>query len=132
MSTNSMIGIELKSKIIKAVYCHFDGFIETTGRILIQYYQNRKKVQELVSLGDVSSIAENIGSKHNFDNPPENECNFYGRDRGETNIEAEVFNNRDAYVESSSFKYLYLFSANNKWLIYSEENEDFVELNTLI
>jgi hypothetical protein len=66
---------------ILAVYCHWDGYPSHNGKILNAHYTERSKVQELMDLGDLSSLGPEIGEKHNFDAPPKGQCNAYGRDR---------------------------------------------------
>jgi len=126
MSTNASIGIELKSGKVKAVYCHFDGYYDGVGKTLLEHYKDRKKVEKLISLGDLSSLGEEIGSKHDFNKAPDNECNFYGRDRNEDNTEADVYSSKEDYLESSDFSYTYLFSIENKWL--AAEDSSFILL----
>ena len=88
MSTRGNIAIALNSKDAKIIYNHHDSMYTRLGRMLKLYYNTTKKVEELISLGDVSSVGKFIGEKHDFDNRPDDECNFYGRDRGEDNVEA--------------------------------------------
>ena len=94
MSTNSRIGVMHGDKV-KSVYCHWDGYLEHNGQVLEQYYDSAK-ANNLVALGDMSTLRPQIGEKHafsQFDLPPEEVeaykeltrdwCTFYGRDRGE-------------------------------------------------
>jgi hypothetical protein len=87
MSTRSAIGIKNNDGFITGVYCHFDGYLEHNGRILKEYYNDKNKVEELLSYGDMSSLKENIipndDEEHNFENKQRNVCIFYHRDRGE-------------------------------------------------
>ena len=118
MSTRSAIGIKHGDRI-KAVYCHYDGYLEYVGRILNDYYQSSVKVNKLISLGDMSCIGADIGEKHEFDRRSEylddntaRECTFYGRDRGEENVEFKSFASENEFVEyyegcGCEFFYLY-------------------------
>ena len=76
--------------VCKSVYCHWDGYPEHNGRILLEHYDSAK-ANHLVSLGDISSLARNIdfpdGEFHTFDSPMENVTVFYSRDRDETGAE---------------------------------------------
>ena len=99
MGTRSAIGVMHGDKV-KAVYCHWDGYLEHNGKILQESYDS-PKTNELVSMGNMSSLGAEIGEKHPFDNPydfrtPEYEahkakygdmCTFYGRDREEEDQE---------------------------------------------
>jgi hypothetical protein len=105
MGTRSMIAIQNPySKQVRAVYCHWDGYLEHNGAILQKHYSASPKVNNLIALGDLSSLRPEIGVKHAFstlDLTKEeqeayelehgNSCTFYGRDRGETGTEFRVF-----------------------------------------
>jgi len=94
MGTRSRIGVMHGDKV-KSVYCHWDGYLEHNGAILQEHY-NSVKANELVSLGDLSSLRPEIGVEHSFsrldttmsdsewDALYSNMCTFYGRDRKET------------------------------------------------
>ena len=96
MGTRSRIGV-MHGTICKSVYCHWDGYLEHNGAILQEHY-NSTKANELVALGDMSSLRPEIGVEHHFshfdtDMTQEeyyekfgNMCTFYGRDRKETGI----------------------------------------------
>ena len=89
MGTRSRIGVMHGDKC-KSVYCHWDGYLDHNGRILLEHYDSAK-ANHLVSLGDLSVLAPEIGEKHNFDgNDHVNWCMFYGRDRGETGTDFVV------------------------------------------
>jgi hypothetical protein len=85
----------------KSVYCHWDGYLEHNGVILQEHY-NSAKANNLVALGDLSSLDTVIGEKHPFgyhgtDMSAEEYnakfkgmCTFYGRDRGENGVDFKV------------------------------------------
>lgn len=56
MGTRSRIGIEMPDHTIVSVYCHWDGYVEHNGKILVEHYQNREDVQELIDGGGISSL----------------------------------------------------------------------------
>ena len=56
MGTRSRIGYELPDHSVVSVYCHWDGYVEGNGRILVEYYQNREDVQDLIDGGGISSL----------------------------------------------------------------------------
>ena len=99
MGTRSRIGVMHGDKV-KSVYCHWDGYLEHNGRILQESYDSAK-ANNLVALGDLSSLGAGLGEKHDFDikanygtpeyvaemEAREKICTFYGRDRGETGTE---------------------------------------------
>ena len=67
MATRSMIGIENSDGTIEAIYCHCDGAPEDKGPVLTAFYDSEKKVRELIALGDLSILGEEIGEQHDFD-----------------------------------------------------------------
>ena len=96
MGTRSMIAIQNPySKDVRAVYCHWDGYLEHNGSILQKHYASSSKVNNLIALGDISSLRPEIGDKHAFsklevpmdgdayDKLYGNMTTFYTRDRGE-------------------------------------------------
>jgi len=56
MGTRSRIGIELSDHSVVSVYCHWDGYVEHNGRILVEHYQDREAVKELIDGGSMSSL----------------------------------------------------------------------------
>ena len=126
MGTRSMIGIENpNTKAVKAIYCHWDGYLEHNGAILNEHYATSSKVNNLIALGDLSSLRKDIGDKHafsQFDLPKdeveafktltEDMCTFYGRDRGETGTQYKRFDTAKEAVthyEHCGAEYSYLF-----------------------
>jgi hypothetical protein len=124
MATRSRIGIKNQDGTITSVYCHWDGYLEHNGKILFETYNTEEKIRELLSYGSISSLTDNIGVQHPFDNPhpfrsPEyNEfmkmTTFYGRDRGEEDTEALVHPTVSDFL-SYSEEYTYLFK-DGKWV----------------
>ena len=90
MGTRSRIGV-MHGDNCKSVYAHWDGYLDHNGRILLEHYDS-VKANYLVALGDLSSLHANIGEKHDFDDRQagDNQCTFYGRDRGEEGVEFET------------------------------------------
>ncbi len=109
MATRSVIGV-MHGDVCKAVYCHWDGYIDHNGVILQEHYDS-VKANHLVSLGDISSLGPEIGEKHDFsqfesnisseeyDKLYGNMTTFYGRDRGEEGTDYKVFHSYDAFVD---------------------------------
>jgi hypothetical protein len=118
MATRSAIGIKHGDRI-KAVYCHYDGYLEHLGRALHTHYQSSVKVNRLISMGDMSGIGADIGEKHDFSKRSEYgpdgiavQCTFYNRDRGETGAEFRSFDNEADfldYYQGSCCEFFYLY-----------------------
>lgn len=92
MGTRSRIGVMHGNKC-KSVYCHWDGYLDHNGRILLKHYDSAK-ANHLVALGDISSLDRNVeipeGQLHSFDRPLDGVTTFYGRDRKENGCEFAV------------------------------------------
>lgn len=110
MGTRSRIGV-MHGDICKSVYCHWDGYLEHNGRILLEHYDSAK-ANHLVALGDLSALRPEIGDQHPFSQfevdemdrddfirTTENMCTFYGRDRGEENVEFKSDLTFEAFFE---------------------------------
>ena len=126
MGTRSMIAIQNPySKDVRAVYCHWDGYLEHNGSLLQKHYSASPKVNNLIALGDLSSLRPEIGDKHLFsslqiddkaeraayEETVKDMCTFYTRDRGE-DAPFKVFptlKKAEAYFEGSWCEYLYVF-----------------------
>jgi len=117
MSTNASIAVA-HGNIIKAVYLHWDGGLDHVGKILAAHYPS-SKANQLVALGNISSLGSSLGEKHDFDNPPNNTCNFYGRDRDEDDHEWSTFNSEAEWLAKEKDygrEYMYLMK-NDVWYV---------------
>lgn len=56
MGTRSFVGVMVGGKC-RAVYVHWDGYLEGVGEDL-QYYTTQRKVEELISHGDRSTLED--------------------------------------------------------------------------
>jgi hypothetical protein len=72
MATRSLIGIKLDNNIVKTIYCHWDGYPEHNGKLLVDNYNTPAAITELMELGDLSTL----------DVTPD-KCKAYHRDRKE-------------------------------------------------
>ena len=134
MATRSTIAKLGKDGIIKAVYCHSDGYLEHNGKILNEHYKDESKVDELLAHGDISSLNKNIGVKIDFNDyklrAKNKQCRFYHRDRGEDFMFNE-FESDIEYIEwakdSCNAEYIYMF-AFGAWYVYDDYVGKFIEL----
>jgi hypothetical protein len=104
MATRSTIAIEYADGTVDQIYCHWDGYLEHNGKILQEHYSDPFKVQKLMDLGDMSSLAPNIGTQHSFEKAPEGECTFYKRDRNESGVGAKRFKDYADYIENHQYE----------------------------
>ena len=125
MSTRSYIGkLDDKTNDVKFIYCHWDGYPEYVGYTLDTYYKDPKKVDDLLALGDISSLKEKIipVGEHSFDNPEEDVTIAYCRDRRESYDDVAPKHTQLAnYAKGDSMiDYLYLYKDGN-WYVDRED-----------
>ena len=123
MGTRSAIGVVTGDGSIRAVYCHYDGYLDGVGKTLLENYNDFDSVMDLVGFGDMSSLGTSIGEKHDFNRinvsaweteRTKNWCMFYNRDRGEKDVSFGTFENEDEFYEhyiGCGCEYLYLFKS---------------------
>jgi len=109
MGTRSRIAV-MHGDVVKSVYCHWDGYLSYNGKILQEHYDSTK-ANQLVALGDISSLKQEIGEKHAFSHfgteMKQEEYDalygkmttFYGRDRGETGTDWKVAHTFKEFLE---------------------------------
>lgn len=146
MATRSTISMEFPDGTFKQVYCHYDGYLDHNGAILAQHYTDPAKIAELLSLGDLSCLGPEIGSKRPFNNPHryggadylnfnemyKNQCLFYGRDRGETEIDARVFRDlKDFEANCQHEEYDYVFR-NGEWFVSDDNGRSWAKLSRVL
>lgn len=97
MGTRSRIGVMHGDKC-KSVYANWDGYLSGVGATLQEHYDSAK-ANHLVALGDLSILKETIGEKHNFSDHYQDGCTFYGRDRGEKDVDFQVSHDFAQFLE---------------------------------
>ena len=134
MGTRSRIAVMHGDKV-KSVYCHWDGYLEHNGAILQEHYDSTK-ANNLVALGDLSSLRPEIGEKHAFSKlevPMDGEAydklygdmtTFYGRDRGEEGTQQKTFVDfQDYMVRFQHEEYAYILRKDGNWYVKQYDNE---------
>jgi hypothetical protein len=137
MGTRSRIGIELPDHSILSVYCHWDGYVEHNGKILVEHYLNRDDVKELIDGGSMSTLRTRGG--WDYDSPLRDEngeyifdANGYLRFENDRDPQPLYHTERgeEVSIQHTSFdefvsgnlggeEYAYLFDRNNNWKAYS-------------
>ena len=115
MATRSNIAIENQDKTVSVIYCHHDGYIDSVGKLLQEKYNTREKMEELISLGDISSLGETI-----------EETVAYHRDMGEKLKKPIKYETVEVYFEDNDggFDYLYCFTLDRQFLLkHSKSNQ---------
>ena len=85
MGTRSRVGV-MHGNVCKSVYCHYDGYLEYTGKLLLENY-NSALANQLVALGDNSGVQKTL-----------EDMNFYS-DRGETDVSWQVAHTFEEFLE---------------------------------
>lgn len=121
MSTPCFIGkVDNKTDDVRFIYCHFDGYPEDVGYILDTYYKDAGKVEDLLDLGDISSLKEEVSPSPSY---TEKEIKdkvtvAYFRDKGgDWNSVAPKHTQLANYEKEDlmiDYKYLY---KNSKWYV---------------
>lgn len=111
MGTRSIIAKSQMSGSFIAIYCHWDGYPDCNGRILVNHWTNQKDIDELFSLGHLSALGHNIRT-----------CSAFGNKEKENR--AEVLGNIPiaSIIEKFSIggiEYLYVWNYDNTWTCYN-------------
>ena len=141
MGTRSLIGKFNADSTITYIYCHWDGHPSHNGRILNEHYDDTK-LDQLLALGNVSSLKKDIGEKHDFNDRVAGMTTFYGRDRGEDDQDAVTAENLEEFLsefKNSWVEYAYLLK-DGVWAIFEQHdnfkmgltNCDFILLRTIL
>lgn len=118
MATRSRIGIQNEDGSVTSVYCHWDGYPEHNGDILAVHYKEREKVQKLIGLGSISSLAPEIDAPegHTFETPVKGVTVAYHRDRGEPHQQKQHISPENFFA-SDIEEYGYLYTNEGEWLV---------------
>ena len=85
MGTRSRVAV-MHGDVCKSVYCHYDGYLDYAGRILLEHYDSTA-ANALIARGDNSGVKETL-----------EDMNFYS-DRGEDNVSWQVAHSFDEFLE---------------------------------
>jgi len=115
MATRSRIAIENQDGSVTSVYCHWDGYIETNGVILNNNYNTKEKVEELIALGNLSSLDKTLETTV-----------AYARDRGEDSHQATYSNVEELFEDGFGdiVEYVYCFIKDGYWLVGTLESDN--------
>ncbi len=106
-------GKDVKAGQVIHIYSHNDGYPDHIVPTLSEYYNTEEKAIELISHGNISSLADSCEKPegHTFENPTEGHTTYYGRDRGEDDQEFEIGNWEESKNDE---EYGYIFE-NGGW-----------------
>lgn len=120
MSTRSRVGIKEKDGTVRSVYIHWDGYVAGVGRALYEYYRNADKIEQLINLGDMSSIGREI-----------KECEPYTQRGEDLNIATDTVESFKKNWASCGEEYVYLYT-NGRWMTNSVYKDNWESLDLLI
>lgn len=140
MSTKANISVQNLDDTISMVYCHFDGCISSTGKILYDSYNSYELAQLVVSLGDISILKSKYYPDpkypHTLSTSQPDVTIVYCRDRiGESKTEPRYFVDYEEYIRTidSDYnigwcEYNYLFK-NGEWLVKRRKSNSWVRVS---
>ena len=114
MSTRSNIAIEdPKTKKVKVIYVHSDGYPYGVGKCLVDYYSKPDVAKLLFNHGDASYLGDTI-----------DECSFYARDWDRKEDPAKTFRDEWMFMDAMKgdvfIEYIYLFK-DNRWHVSTQK-----------
>ena len=114
MSTRSFIGMVNRDLSITSVYCHWDGYPEYIGLMLLEHYDTPAKVRKLLHKGDFSSLQKNISDIQ------------YYVDRGDEDTGAvkQSLDDFIAMCRDSWCEYYYILRTDGKWTVAESGSDD--------
>ena len=129
MSTHCYIGKVTDDGKVRYVFCRFDGYLEHTGKVLLESY-DKNNIDSLLDLGDLSFLGSNLAptnSEYDYDH-----CVSYSRDYGETDCDARYMETPYDYWETEEdddIEYKYLLGLDGVWYCWNIlfDCEDYVK-----
>ena len=119
MGTRSTIALEFADGTVEQVYCHWDGYLEHNGKLLVENYSDPFELQKLLALGAFSSLCATV---------EETKTGAYHHWRGEELV-INKYKNADEYFDcSQQEEYDYILRNVNgtaTWFVrcYSTDNQ---------
>ena len=132
--TSSFIAIQIDKNTYEGIYCHLDGYLTHHGAMLLDHYKDRKKLEKLIALGNISQLAPKIEPnpkfEHSFDYDKRQEgvVVAYGRDRGEQGQESIKCNLSE--LLERKVDYTYVLDENDKWVYLKRPAREFKDVKT--
>ena len=138
MSTRSYIAKQIGDNLYKGIYCHSDGYLSHNGALLVDIYNTPEKVDEVLSLGDLSFLTAKLypdpSKPHsfNYNERQEGVTVAYGRDRGEPGTAAKEFDFNELVENADWCDFVYVFSEDGKWMYFRpwEEGQTLKDVET--
>ena len=125
MATRSRIGIENPDGTVTSIYCHFDGYPNGVGKTLYIHYVDRSKVEDLISVGNISYLEAEVmppaNKKHSFNEPLPGYTVAYHRDRGEE-FSQRLHPSTSEFLQipkavGARVDFVYLYTQSGEWYV---------------
>jgi len=105
MSTRSNIAY-VDEGAVHSIYCHMDGYLDHTGRILFDHYNSFEKAKELVDLSNISFLETTIALHRERSRCTNDEKAIHYR-----SISSYMY-----HVDPTSIEYIYMWDKNMWWI----------------
>ena len=120
MGTRSIIGM-FDGNTVKSVYCHWDGYPENNGKILISSYQTKEKVEKLIDCGSMSSLGSSIEDTKFYNDPNDGSPKFFTAVTVYTKMYDEVPDRKTILLDIHTEEFVYMFDCrDNMWYMLKE------------
>jgi hypothetical protein len=122
MSTHCGVAVKA-GETFNTIYCHWNGNPEYMLPMLRENYNSLELATKLISFGDASIIKKKLEPEtyhHTFDNPDEDVCVFYHRDRGEEWFRCSSACFTQEHLFQQPVTYFYIFE-DGEWNAYHKD-----------
>ena len=106
MATRSTIALEYADGTVGQIYCHWDGYLEHNGKILLESYTDPFKVRALLDGGDTSTLANDV-----------EDCEFYTKRGEELNPQRMFKDYADYRANAQGEEYNYILRKDGVWYV---------------
>lgn len=123
MGTRSYIAKQIGNDQYLTIFCHFNGYPEGNGAMLVQHYNTQERIDALLALGDLYYLREKIdpapGTPHDHNNAQPGVTIAYHRDEGWSDCGATIKTLEEINDPGlDGIEFTYIFSQNGQWLYF--------------
>lgn len=123
---------------MQSVYSHFAGNVPVNGIIIYEHYKDISKVRQLISLGSVNSLKEELvppeGVLHTLDKAHPGVTTFFGRDGNSSHCVINSFSSLEDFVKNGDVeRYNYVFKEKtNQWYVMNPKSSNLRRLDAAL
>lgn len=130
MGTRSYIAKQIGSDQYLTIFCHFNGYPEENGAVLVQHYNTPEKVDALLALGDLYYLREKTdpdpGVPHDHNNAQPGVTIAYHRDEGWSECAAAIKTLEEIDDPGSDgIEFIYVFTEDGQWSYFPTGEAEF-------